>query len=66
MIQFIAWRTWTSSNGGWVRFMYMYQVRSPEFWWKYCFRLGVVEYFLSTAGGMLESAMSSSPASILL
>src|SRR5437762_2633191 len=32
--QFIAWRTFRSSNGGWVMFMYMYQVRSPEFWWQ--------------------------------
>ncbi len=47
-------------------FMYMYQVRSPEFWWKYCFRLGSVEYFFRTAGGMLETAMSIWPASILL
>ena len=30
-----------SSNGGWVRFIVRYQVRSPEFWWKYGLRLGV-------------------------
>ena len=56
MIQFIAWRTWMSSNGGWVRFIVRYQVRSPEFWWKSGFRLGVVAYFWSTSGGMLEVA----------
>ena len=27
--RFIAFRTWMSSNGGVVRFMYMYQMRSP-------------------------------------
>src|SRR6266550_7894346 len=32
MIQFIAFRTWMSSNGAWVAFIVMYQVRSPEFW----------------------------------
>ena len=31
MIQFIALRTWMSSNGGCVRFIVRYQVRSPEF-----------------------------------
>ena len=30
MIQFIAFRTWMSSKGGWVRFIVMYHVRSPE------------------------------------
>ncbi len=44
----------------------MYQVRSPEFWKKCDFRLGVVAYFLSTLFGMLEVAMSNCPASILL
>ena len=32
MIQFIALRTWMSSNGGCVRFIVRYQVRSPAFW----------------------------------
>src|SRR5262249_14727731 len=31
MIQFIALRTWMSSNGGWVMFIVRYHVRSPEF-----------------------------------
>ena len=66
MIQFIALRTWMSSNGGCVRFIVRYQVRSPEFWKKCDFRLGVVAYFFSTDGGMLDVAMSSWPASILL
>src|SRR5579885_1418035 len=66
MIQFIARRTWTSSKGGWVRFIVMYQVRSPEFWKKCDLRLELVAYFRSTWGGMLEVARSSWPASILL
>ena len=66
MTQFIALRTWTSSNGGWVRFIVRYHVRSPEFWWKYGFRLGSVEYFFRNCGGMLVVAVSYSPASILL
>ena len=35
MIQFIALRTWMSSNGGWVRFIVMYSTRSPGFRWRY-------------------------------
>ena len=54
MTQFIAWRTWTSSNGGWVRFIVRYQVRSPEFWMHRCFRAGFVEYCADRCGGMLE------------
>src|SRR5581483_11795307 len=59
MIQFIALRTWMSSKGGCVRFMVRYHVRSPEFWWKYCFRFPWVAYFFSTDGGMLPVHMSS-------
>ena len=36
MIQFIARRTWMSSNGGWVRFIVRYSTRSPELRWRYC------------------------------
>ena len=59
MIQFIALRTWMSSNGGCVRFIVRYQVRSPEFWWKYGFRLGVVAYFAGPAAGCSTVARSS-------
>src|SRR6185503_6042199 len=64
--KFIARRTWMSSNGGWVRFIVTYQVRSPEFWWKYFFRSAFVAYLRSTCGGITEFAMSRSSAWILL
>ena len=48
-----------SSNGGWVMFIVRYHVRSPEFWKKWLFRLGVVAYFLMTLFGMLETAAKS-------
>src|SRR5262245_58790485 len=47
MAQFIARRTLTSSNGGWVKFMVRYHVRSPEFWKKYFLNAGFVEYLRS-------------------
>ena len=66
MIQFIASRTWMSSKGGWVRFIVRYQVRSPWFWWKYGFRLGVVAYFCEHVRRDRRVARSSWPASTLL
>ena len=66
MTQFIARRTWISSNGGWVVFIVRYHVRSPEFWKKCDLRLELVAYFFRTDGGMLDVARSNWPASILL
>src|SRR5205085_7159925 len=49
MIQFIAFRTWMSSNGACVRFIVRYHVRSPENWCScgLCWRA----YFSSTCEG---------------
>jgi hypothetical protein len=65
MTKFIARRTWRLSNGGCVRFIVRYHVRSPEFWWKYGARLLSVEYFFRNCGGTEVVAVSYSPASIL-
>src|SRR5581483_9600410 len=66
MTQFIALRTWMSSNGGWVRFIVRYQVRSPEFRWSDGFLLESVAYERSTCAGMLEISSWKSPAATLL
>src|SRR6185437_443285 len=66
MIRFIALRTWMSSNGGCVRFIVMYQVRSPTFCLSRLFRLGVVRYLRRTTGDGLETSSSSWPAATLL
>src|SRR5215471_6978619 len=59
--QFIALRTWMSSNGGCVRFIVMYQVRSPEFRCSEAFLLGSVAYERSTWTGMVEISSWSVP-----
>ncbi len=43
-------------------FIVTYQVRSPEFWWKYRRRLELVAYLRRTCGGIVELARSSSSA----
>ena len=63
MIQFIARRTWMSSNGGWVRFIVRYSTRSAGLRWRYCLFDGSVEYRSSACGGRLGAfSSSSSPA----
>src|SRR3954465_12384524 len=63
MTQFIALRTWMSSNGACVRFIVRYQVRSPEF---EC-RLGRGDcaYLRSVCDGMLETSSWNSLAATL-
>jgi hypothetical protein len=51
MMSFTALRTWTSSNGGVVRFMVMYQVRSPEFRWSIGFSDELDSYCCRTVAG---------------
>ena len=64
--QFIARRTCTSSNGGWVRFIVMKYVWSAEFDLRYFRLLASVEYSRKTFGDAVAYSSSSSPAAILL
>src|SRR6266702_1925738 len=62
MIRFVALRTWMSSNGGVVRFMVMYQVRSPELKWIRFFLAGCVRYCCRTGlGGWVVNEASRAP-----
>src|SRR3954454_3284533 len=63
MIQFIALRTWMSSNGACVRFIVRYHVRSPEFECR--LELCDVAYLRSVCDGMLETSSWNSPAATL-
>src|SRR6266542_2100498 len=62
MIRLAALRTWTSSNGGVVQFMVMYQVRSPESKWIRFFLAGCVRYCCRIGlGGWLVNEASRLP-----
>ena len=61
MIQFIALRTCSSSNGGWVMFMAKIQVRLAGFDFSRFFRSEVVSYCWTVAAGGGVMVQSTAP-----
>ena len=65
MAKLTALRTWTSSNGARLRFIVMYQVRSPEKMCRFFLRVSSWAYFAITSLGGVSGEPSSSPRSTL-